>query len=129
MFQLGIVAYSLTQSATSVIPKDWRPTVPQAVWMRDQARGKVEPQARDEQGANQIEAADWQDPAELGTEIPPAQRVPGRGGIPLGGRPGVRSAPQAPVYGSTWRKPRGQPIAPPEPANEEPEGDPDDGAD
>ncbi len=124
--QLGIVAYRLPRKATTLIPADWRPTIPQAVWMRDQARGKVLERQKGEQGANVVEGADWVDPAELGTEIPPALQ-PRRGGVPLGGRPGVRSAPVAPVYGSTWRKPRGQPIASPAPGNEPEEGDSDDG--
>lgn len=116
--QLGIVAYRLPRSRTATIPEDWRPTVPQAVWMRDQARGKVEKPGPGEQGANRVEGADWGDVAELGVEVPevPFKRM----GRPLlGGAPGERSAPQAPTYGSTWRKPKPQAEPPSEAANEE----------
>lgn len=122
--QLGIVAYSLPAGRTTLIPADWRPTIPQAVWMRDQARGRVEKLPKGEQGANLVEAADWQDTAELGAELPPVDK-PRRGRPLTGGSPGVRSAPAAPTYGSTWRKPKG-PIEAPEAAGEAEEEDPDD---
>lgn len=120
--QLGIVAYRLPKKATTLIPADWRPTVPQAVWMRDQARGKGVERQKGEQGANLIEGADWQDVAELGVEVPPEpfKRI----GRPLlGGAPGERSAPQVPTYGSTWRKPKPPAVVEPE-SQDEPE-DPD----
>jgi hypothetical protein len=92
--------------------------------MRDQARGRVHAEPA-EQGANRVEGADWQDPAELGVEVPPEPPRHGRGRPLIGGRPGERSAPQAPVYGSVWRKQkRVQQQAPA--AAEEEEGSDDD---
>jgi len=102
--QLGVVAYSLPKSRTATIPADWRPTIPQAVWMRDQARGMVVERQKGEHGANKIEGADWVDMAELRPDMPapPTPEKKRSGPIPLGGRPGERS-PHTPATGPTWR--------------------------
>ncbi len=105
--QLGIVAYRLPKSRTATIPADWRPTIPQAVWMRDQARGvKGGSRPAAEQGANLVEGADWGDVAELGAEVPPAPK-PRVGRPPSGGPPSERS-PHTPATGTTWRQQRKQ---------------------
>lgn len=122
VFQLGVVAWALPRGPGQAIPADWRPTLQQARWLRDKTRGQDGGHFVKEQGANLVEGADWQDVAELEGEVPP-EEPKARRGRPPDNEPGKRSAPQAPTYGSTWRKPRGQPIAPPASPDAAEEGD------
>lgn len=103
--QLGVIAYRLP-TGRGAIPEDWRPNLQQALWLRDHTRGKDGGKiVLQEQGANVVEGADFEDVAQLGGAVP-ALEAP-RGRAPLN-EPGKRSPVEAPTYGSTWRQQRRQ---------------------
>lgn len=97
-WQLGVAAHALPKAHEGYTsPKDWRPTIQQAAWLRDQARGYLSPMGK----PGSIPEAPAYANVLVGEAWPGSEyQAP---------RPrSAREAQSPPVHGSTWRQKRKQ---------------------